>query len=143
MSHKKMLFNPKYGTVGLLSMPYYFFVEMLGPVFEIIGYIFIIIALITGVLSKYVLLIFFMAFLYGLLFSFSALLLEQFSYKRYQGVRNMTNLLLHCFLEQFFYRQLTVWWRVRAFIYFKRSNKQWGEIKRNSFSEKERKYETI
>ena len=143
MTHKKMLFNPKYGTVGLLSMPYYFFVEMLGPIFEIIGYIVMIIALITGVLSKYVLLIFLLAFLYGLLFSFSALLLEQFSYKRYQGVRNMTNLLLHCFLEQFFYRQLTVWWRVRAFIYFKRSNKQWGEIKRNSFSEKESKHETI
>ena len=84
-----------------------------------------------------------MAFLYGLLFSFSALLLEQFSYKRYQGVRNITSLLFHSLLEQFFYRQMTVWWRVRAFIYFKKSNKHWGEIKRNSFSEKESNYETI
>ncbi|MDZ7834983.1 MAG: glycosyltransferase [Alkalibacterium sp.] len=34
LNHLKMLFNPKYGTVGLLAMPYYFFVEMLGAVIE-------------------------------------------------------------------------------------------------------------
>ena len=31
LRHKRMLFNPRYGSAGLLSMPYYFVVEFLWP----------------------------------------------------------------------------------------------------------------
>lgn len=143
LNHKKMLFNPKYGAVGLLSMPYFFFVEMLGPVIEMIGYVIMIIALISGILSKYVVLIFLMAYLYGILFSFSAILFEQYSYKRYDGIKSVTNLLINSLFEQFVYRQLTVWWRFKAFFKFRKANNHWGEIKRNSFSEKRSEHEIL
>lgn len=143
LNHKKMLFNPKYGAVGLLSMPYFFFVEMLGPVIEMIGYVVMIIALMSGILSKYVILIFLMAYLYGILFSFSAILFEQYSYKRYDGIKSVTNLLINSLFEQFVYRQLTVWWRFKAFFKFRKANNHWGEIKRNSFSEKRSEHEIL
>jgi len=34
-----MLFNPRYGKVGLLSMPFFAFGEMLAPVVELLGYL--------------------------------------------------------------------------------------------------------
>ena len=37
--HKKMFFNPKYGLVGMLSYPYWFFFEFLAPIIEFFGVI--------------------------------------------------------------------------------------------------------
>ena len=137
LRHKKMLFNPKYGTVGILSMPYFFLVEMLGPVIEMTGYVMLVVSIITGTLSKFFICVFLMAYLYGILFSLSALLFEEFSYRRYNGTKEITKLVMYSFLEQFIYRQITVWWRVISFFNFKSGSKQWGTIKRNSFHNKE------
>ena len=35
--HRKMLLNPRYGRIGLLAFPNYFFLEMLGPIIELGG----------------------------------------------------------------------------------------------------------
>jgi cellulose synthase/poly-beta-1,6-N-acetylglucosamine synthase-like glycosyltransferase len=137
LRHKKMLFNPKYGTVGILSIPYFFLVEMLGPVIEMIGYVIFTVSIITGTLSKFFIFIFLMAYLYGILFSLSAILLEELSYKRYSGIKEITKLVVYSFLEQIVYRQITVWWRVLSFTNFKSGSKEWGTIKRNSFYSKE------
>src|SRR5205809_2620340 len=37
--YKGMLFNPRYGGVGFLAMPFFAFGEMLAPVVELLGYI--------------------------------------------------------------------------------------------------------
>ncbi|MFW6375622.1 MAG: glycosyltransferase, partial [Thermoplasmatota archaeon] len=36
--NKRMLFNPRYGKVGTLALPFFLFFEMLGPIIEISGY---------------------------------------------------------------------------------------------------------
>ncbi|MDF2505723.1 MAG: icaA [Clostridium sp.] len=134
LRHKKMLFNPKYGTVGMLSMPYFIFVEMLGPIIESIGYLLFTIAIITGTTSAFFVYVFLMAYLFGLLFSFSAILLEELSYKRYNNVIEITKLILFSFIEQLSYRQLTVFWRISAFFNYKKGSKSWGSIKRSKFT---------
>jgi cellulose synthase/poly-beta-1,6-N-acetylglucosamine synthase-like glycosyltransferase len=134
LKHKKMFANPRYGVVGMLSMPYFVLVEMLGPVIEMIGYIILIIALVLGILSKFFILIFLMAYLYGLFFSLSAIFLEQYSYRRY-SILEITKLILFSFLEQLSYRQLTVLWRTNGFFNFRKGSKNWGTIKRSKFNE--------
>ena len=114
--HIKMLFNPKYGTVGMLSMPYFFFVEMLGPVIEMLGYIVMVISLCLGIVSKFFIFVFLMAYLYGLFFSFAAIILEQLSYKRYKGLKENTIMIIYSFFEQLCYRQVTVFWRFTSFF---------------------------
>lgn len=136
--HKKMMFNPKYGAVGILSMPYFVLVEMLGPIIEMIGYVILVISIITGTLSKFFVFVFLMAFLYGILFSLCAILFEEFSYKRYSGFKEITKLVIYSFFEQFIYRQITVWWRVTSFFNFKKGSKEWGTIERKSFNTKEK-----
>jgi cellulose synthase/poly-beta-1,6-N-acetylglucosamine synthase-like glycosyltransferase len=49
--HKKSIFNPVYGRMGLISMPYFFIFEMMGPLVEIQGYIMVILAGILGLLN--------------------------------------------------------------------------------------------
>lgn len=135
LKHKRMLLNPRYGIVGLVSMPYFVFVEMLGPVVETIGYIILLISAILGIVSSNFLMVFLLAYLYGMLFSLAAILLEQFSFKRYRNVAEITKLIGLSFLEQFSYRQFTVFFRVQAFFNFRKGSKTWGTIKRKKFSE--------
>src|SRR5207244_945627 len=37
--YKGMLFNPRYGRVGLIAMPFFAFGEMLAPLVEVVGYV--------------------------------------------------------------------------------------------------------
>ncbi|WP_353893637.1 glycosyltransferase family 2 protein [Proteinivorax hydrogeniformans] len=134
LKHKELLFNPRYGKVGMLSMPYFCLVEMLGPVIELVGYIILGLAIYYSVLSNVVLYIFLVAFLFGVLFSYSGILLEQLSYKRYNSLVEICLLFLYSLFEQVGYRQITVWWRFLAFLNFKKGSKQWGSIQRKSFT---------
>lgn len=137
MLHKKMFFNPKYGTVGILSVPYFVLVEMLGPVIEMIGYVMLVILIVTDNVSGFFIFVFLLAYLYGLMFSLSAILFEIVSYKRYNSLIEISKLIFYSFLEQFVYRQLTVYWRVISFANYKKGSKQWGTINRDAFSSKE------
>lgn len=133
LKHKKMLLNPKYGNVGMLSMPYFIFVELLGPVIEMLGYVIMAISLYLGILSKNIVFIFLMAYLFGIFFSFSAILFEEISYKRYKGIKEVLSLFVISLLEQFIYRQITVFWRVASFFNYRKGSKQWGNIERKKF----------
>src|SRR5215213_1058425 len=59
--HRKMLLNPRYGTVGLLAMPYFFLFEFLGPVVELLGYIAVPLSLLFGFLDIEFAITFFLA----------------------------------------------------------------------------------
>lgn len=131
--HKKMIANPKYGVIGLASMPYFFLVELLGPVIETIGYIVMGLAIYLDLFSSAVIFIFLLTCLMGILFSYSAILFEEISYKRYGDLKDILLLFCVSVLEQFYYRQLTVWWRVKAFFNYSKGSKKWGTIERKNF----------
>jgi hypothetical protein len=44
--HRKLMFNPNYGKLGMVSLPYWFFFEFLGPLVEFSGIVSIFIFLI-------------------------------------------------------------------------------------------------
>ena len=50
-SHITMLFNPKFGVVGLLTFPSYLFFEIAGPVVEFIAYILLILSALFHIVS--------------------------------------------------------------------------------------------
>ena len=130
VKHKKMILNPRYGYAGLVSLPYYLFVECLGPVFEIIGYIVILLSIYTGDFNVAIVYTFLMAYSFGILFSFSAIFLEEISYARYRKTSDVINMFIYALLEQFGYRQMTVFWRVSSFFNYGKGSKKWGQIKR-------------
>jgi cellulose synthase/poly-beta-1,6-N-acetylglucosamine synthase-like glycosyltransferase len=134
--HRRMLFNPRYGTVGLLAMPYYFLFELLGPVIELLGYIAFVVGLILGVLNAAFALAFFLVAVgLGSLLSVAAVFLEELRLRRYPRWSDLLKLTLYGVVENFGYRQLNTLWRVMAIVSFLRRNNEWGSMERRGFDQ--------
>jgi cellulose synthase/poly-beta-1,6-N-acetylglucosamine synthase-like glycosyltransferase len=135
-AHRKMMFNPKYGSIGLVAMPFYFFFEFLGPLIEFLGYVTLVVDLFLGrVYIQYAILLFALMVIYGSFLSMGAVLLEEWRLGKYSRISELNRLMLYAFLEAFWYRPLLTFWRVAATItmVFRRTE-GWGEMKRKGIS---------
>ena len=133
--HRRVLLNPRYGAMGLVGYPYFFFVEFLGPMVEAMGLVGVVAGLLLGALDvPFVLLFFLGAYGYDLVLTACVLLFEEVSFHRYEGMRDRLWLLLWMLLEYFGYRQLTVLWRLCGFCKFWRRRADWGVMKRRGFA---------
>jgi cellulose synthase/poly-beta-1,6-N-acetylglucosamine synthase-like glycosyltransferase len=133
--HKGMLLNPRYGRVGLIGMPFFTFGEMLAPLVEVLGYGITVLGLTYGVINtSFALLFLLVAWGYGMLLSIWAVVLEEVSFRRYGRTGDLARLILYAMLETFGYRQLTVWWRLRAFATVWKHTRRWGEMTRKGFA---------
>ncbi len=132
--YKTMLFNPRYGRIGFLAMPFYAFGEMLAPVVELLGYVISVFGLAFGLVDvPFALLFVLVAWGYGMLLSIWAVVLEEVSFRRYRRFGDLWRLLLFASLENFGYRQLTVFWRLKAFANVWKGVHAWGDMARKGF----------
>jgi cellulose synthase/poly-beta-1,6-N-acetylglucosamine synthase-like glycosyltransferase len=134
--HRDMLFNPRFGRVGLLAFPYFFFLEMLGPIIEGLGYVAFAATVLTGRGSlPYIVAFLGVAVLLGVALSIAAVGLEELSFRRYSRTRDLLTLFCMAVLENFGYRQLNAYWRIRGFISKIRGVSSWGAMERKGFGE--------
>ena len=133
--YKSMLFNPRYGMIGMVAVPFYFFGEMLAPVVELGGYILAGVGLPFGfVNSSFALLFLLVAWRYGMVLSIAAVVLDEINFRRYSRGGDLVKLLFYTTLETFGYRQCTVFWRLRAFVTVWTHRHIWCEMTRKGFS---------
>jgi cellulose synthase/poly-beta-1,6-N-acetylglucosamine synthase-like glycosyltransferase len=133
--HKGMLFNPRYGRVGLIAMPFFTFGEMLAPLVEVLGYGVTVLGLAYGVINtSFALLFLLVAWGYGMLLSIWAVVLEEATFRRYGRAGDLARLILYAMLETFGYRQCTVWWRLKAFASVWKRGHVWGDMTRKGFA---------
>jgi len=124
-----MLFNPKYKNVGLFGMSYFLFVEALGPLIEMFGYIALIVFYAFALIDRENMLLFFLfTFLWGSYITLSAIILDNFLYRRYSSLKDLLRLSLFGVIESFGYRQMITVERFSATFQFWR--KGWGKVKR-------------
>ncbi len=136
--HKRMLFNPTYGKTGLLAFPYFFFLEMLGPIIELLGYVSFAFTVLTGRAAwLYVIAFLAVAVVLGGVLSLSAVALEELSFRRYPRLTDIFKLFLVAGLENLGYRQINTWWRVKGTISALRGIEGWGKMTRTGFAVKE------
>ncbi len=129
--HKDAIGNPRYGAFGLIALPYFLFLEFLGPIVETIGTALTIVAFIVGDLSATSFVAFLvLAFLVAILLSIAALALEEFNFRRHQRTRDIVSLVFYTIFENLGYRQLNDLWRVLAFVDLGRRKQGWGAQKR-------------
>jgi cellulose synthase/poly-beta-1,6-N-acetylglucosamine synthase-like glycosyltransferase len=133
--HARMLFNPRYGVVGLLAMPYYVVFEAVGPVIEFTGYALTALVILFGLLDwRFAELFFLAAVVYGSLLSVAAVVLEELSFRRYPKATDLLKLTAYGVLENFGYRQLAMCWRIVGVVDYFRGKQGWGTMKRKGFA---------
>jgi YaiO family outer membrane protein len=107
---------------------------MLAPVVELMGYIVTAVGFSFGLVNvSFALLFILVAWGYGMLLSIWAVVLEEVSFRRYRRFIDLFRLLLFASLENFGYRQLTVWWRLKAFANVAKGVHAWGDMARKGF----------
>ncbi len=119
--HRRMMLNPRYGAVGMLTLPYYLAFELLGPVVELIGLASISAGFALGIVDPLLAALVAGAALgYGLMLGLAAICVEELSYHRYHRWRDLGLLIAATFLEQAGPRQLQAYWRLQGL---------WGAIR--------------
>lgn len=134
--NRRMMFNPAYGRAGMIGFPYQLIVELLGPIVEVAGILTILAAALLRALDGATVLYFLVfSYLGGTIISVAAVLLEELTYKRYAGVRELLRLLAYAFLEFFPYRQFLIVCRILGMVdYLRGRRRTWGAQRRVGFA---------
>jgi cellulose synthase/poly-beta-1,6-N-acetylglucosamine synthase-like glycosyltransferase len=134
--HRSIIGRRRYGGVGLVGMPFFLVFEAVGPLVEVVGLLYTAVGLAAGwVAPAMAALIVALAFTYGLVLSFGALLIEGRAFARYPDWRDLGRLMLAAMGENFGYRQWLAVIRARAWWTVLRPSRDWGEMVRTGLGE--------
>ncbi|MRH44205.1 glycosyltransferase [Aquibacillus halophilus] len=135
-NHKDMIMNPKYGLVGMGSMPFYLIFELFGVVIETLGYLIIPFGILFSFINiSTAILMLTLSIILGSFLSMAAVLLEEWSVNRYPSAKHLVILFCYAISESFWYRPLTVYWRLEGIVQALRKNSSWGDMKRKGISQ--------
>jgi cellulose synthase/poly-beta-1,6-N-acetylglucosamine synthase-like glycosyltransferase len=127
------LWNRRYGTVGVLTLPYILAFEVFAPLLQILGYaILIVLVAFDHVAFEYVIAFLVPALLFGQLQTAGAILIEEVGFRRYR-TRDLLLLGGWGLLELFWFRPLTAVWRTWASLLWITGRRPgWGSIPRGA-----------
>lgn len=136
--HRKLMFNPKYGRFGMISMPYWFLFEFLGPIVEFTGYIVFVIFFILGIINwPFFFALFALVIASGILYSIYAILVDLVSHQVYTKKRDLSTLIATAVLEPLYFHPIVVKAGVQGVVDYFRKQHGWGEMTRQGFQQKE------
>lgn len=135
MIHSKMLFNPKYGRVGMLSLPYWFLFEWMGPIIEGVGVVLMLVMMGLGYFSvSEFLVLTFLAYAFALLISTITIFIEEITFQRYTRKMDVFKLFLTALIEPIFYHPRILWWSLTGtWDKVMGTSKGWGAMTRKGF----------
>jgi len=135
--HKKMMFNPKYKLLGLLSYPYWMFFEYYAPIIETVGILITILLVALGIISwKFFFLFLLLVYLYAVMFSMIALYSEEATFQRYETIKDLRKLTTVALLEPLIFHPFTVYAAIKGNWEKLTGNKGWGEMTRTGFDKR-------
>ena len=134
-TYYKLMFNPKYKTLGLVVLPYNFIFELCAPVVEFLGilcYVYLIAYQLINWPFAIILLVFVYSF--SLFITLAAILWDQLVIGRYR-LKEVLKLCLFAFLEPLIYHPLVMIFALTGYIkqFFKASS-HWGHMERRGFT---------
>jgi cellulose synthase/poly-beta-1,6-N-acetylglucosamine synthase-like glycosyltransferase len=132
--HRVMLFNPRYGRLGMIAFPLLALEDLIGPIAELTGYLLIVAGLALGILDPGVALLYFLlTCLFGSLLTVGVLLIEERQPRPVFAAGDLLWLLLAAIFENFGYRQLIQWFRLRGLWHFLKKEQAWAAVPRTGF----------
>ncbi len=116
--YRAMIFNPRYGVVGMLTMPYLLIYEGLGPFAEALSYLLVAYLAISGVLGvKFVLLFLVFSVCLSAGIRLAGVLLDAAFFGTYRR-GDVARLSLLALAEPLIFKPLLLWPRLYAFYEF-------------------------
>lgn len=132
--HKKMFFNPKFGLLGTLSYPYWFFFEWMAPILEVLGLAYTIYLFATSQINlAFFLLLLLMVYLFAVSISFFAIYTDLKTYDLYKNKGDQWKLIKVSLLEPFSFHPFVVLQAIRGNRDFLTGKKAWGQMTRTGF----------
>ena len=131
----RMMFKKKYRQLGLITLPYVFFFELIAPIIEVVGFLmFLYLAFTGGVNWGTALVIFLVVYAFCLLLSLVVVFYDYLHSRSYQGFFSYVKLVGAALLEPFLYHPFIVVFSLIGYcrFIFKR-RVAWGEMKRKGF----------
>jgi cellulose synthase/poly-beta-1,6-N-acetylglucosamine synthase-like glycosyltransferase len=127
-----LLYHPRGGLVGWVGFPALIIFELLGPLIEILGYVFFIVGFFVGIISYQALIAFLVLSVgFSLFISIVTIVLEEISFKIYPKTSSVVFLLLAALMENLGFRQINTFWRLEGFLsWVFRRRRGWGTIRR-------------
>jgi cellulose synthase/poly-beta-1,6-N-acetylglucosamine synthase-like glycosyltransferase len=127
--HAGMFFNPRYGSVGLIGMPFHAVMEGVGSVIEALGTIMIPLAYAVGLLPLSTFLLFLiLAVGYGTLLSLGSVMLEEMTLRRYPKIRQVLVLMMYAVIENLGYRQMITLFRAQGVLRYLLGQRKWEVV---------------
>ena len=137
-THRKIFFNKKYGSLGLLGYPYWFFFEWLAPLIAFSGFVYTIYLIIVNALNwPFYALLFVFVYTFAVSLSVWAVLFEEITFHKYKKKRDVLRLLGAALLEPFVYPMHT-FFALRGNLEALRGKKGWGSAERSGFDKKKK-----
>lgn len=112
-----MFGNPEFGAFGMLAIPYFWIAIVIAPFIELLGYLGLVLGVLTGALDLPFVLVYLAAVVgYGILLSVWTVILQALAFQRTAGRPQVARLLLFAVVESLGYRQLMAWYRASAYF---------------------------
>ncbi|WAC20877.1 glycosyltransferase [Luteolibacter sp. SL250] len=132
--HRTMIGSPRYGSVGMSSMPQFLFFDVVSPVLEMVGLLLVPLCTLAGILS----IEFFFAYCavvfgFGISLSLGSFVLSEFVLRRHGRAVDLWWMGLGAIVENLGYRQLNSFWRVMGIWQFLKGKQGWGDMQRKGF----------
>lgn len=138
-THRKMMFNPKYKVLGMLSYPYWLFAEYYAPIIEVTGLLITFVLAVLGIISwKFFFLFLLLVYAFAVMFSMMALYSEESTFKRYETIADLRKLTLVALLEPLIFHPFTVYAAMKGNWEKISGNKGWGDMTRTGFDKKQK-----
>lgn len=130
--HRAMIGNPRYGKVGTIALPIQILEDVIGPAAELLGWIIIPLAYVTGNLSMEIAAAFmFHTMVIGVALTIGALVLDNKLRQRNAPADEFAKIMLAALLENLGYRQISLLFRLDGVRRFFRKETSWAAAGRS------------
>ncbi|MDP5094000.1 MAG: glycosyltransferase [Polaribacter sp.] len=133
--HRKILFNPNYKRLGLITFPYIFIFEFLAPIIEAFGILFTIFLFLYGYINwSFAPLILLYSYTFAIMISCVVIIWDQMTFKYYNTTREVLSLFLTAFIEPILYHPMIMFFSLKGYYSFITSRElAWGTMTRQGF----------
>lgn len=129
--HSRMLANPKYGLVGMVSYLYFLIYELLSPYIEIFGIATMVLAFAVDLINVPFMILFFAIYVvYSAILSLTAFFSRIHTIDLKLMLTDVLKAIGLCVLEVSCLRFIMAWVRATALIGYKQKKHAWGKIER-------------